>query len=249
MAHALQTSPFLGSTGAFQSAALRQRSENTVRRCPSTSFHHPSSARCQAASDDSAREAPAVTRRAALNLAAAAAVLANAPLRAQAASLPKGDDTQIRLVSKVEEAGIGKLPLQTTSSGLQYRDLVEGEGPSPPVGFQVTVHYVAQLPDGRIFNSSLEKGSPYIIRVGAGQVLKGLDEGLLTMKTGGKRRLYIPGDLAFPKGLGAAAGRPRVPPSSPVVFDVQLLYIPGISDDLALEDEAPVQKEEASAEA
>lgn len=55
--------------------------------------------------------------------------------------------------------------------------------------------------------------------------------------------------LAFPKGLGAAAGRPRVPPSSPVVFDVQLLYIPGISDDLASEEEAPVQKEEASVEA
>ncbi|GAQ80702.1 FKBP-type peptidyl-prolyl cis-trans isomerase family protein [Klebsormidium nitens] len=238
MAHALQTSPFLGSTGAFQSAALQQRFENTARRCPLISSHQPSSARCQAASGDSAREAPAVTRRAALNLAAAAAVLANSPLRAQAASLPKSDDTQIRLVSKDEEAGIEKLPLQTTSSGLQYRDLVAGEGPSPPVGFQVTVHYVAQLPDGRIFNSSLEKGSPYIIRVGAGQVLKGLDEGLLTMKTGGKRRLYIPGDLAFPKGLGAAAGRPRVPPSSPVVFDVQLLYIPGISDDLASEEEA-----------
>lgn len=50
------------------------------------------------------------------------------------------------------------------------------------------------------------------------------------MKTGGIRRLYIPGELAFPKGLPSAAGRPRVPPGSPVVFDVQLVYIPGLSD-------------------
>lgn len=50
------------------------------------------------------------------------------------------------------------------------------------------------------------------------------------MKVGGVRRLYIPGELAFPKGLPAAAGRPRVPPSSPVMFDVQLLYIPGLDE-------------------
>lgn len=52
-----------------------------------------------------------------------------------------------------------------------------------------------------------------------------------TMKTGGVRRLYIPGDLAFPKGLPAAAGRARIPPASPVIFDVQLLYIPGFDVD------------------
>lgn len=63
------------------------------------------------------------------------------------------------------------------------------------------------------------------------QIVAGLDEGLLSMSTGGVRRLYIPGELAFPKGLPAAAGRPRVPPSSPVVFDVALRYIPGITDE------------------
>jgi peptidylprolyl isomerase len=51
------------------------------------------------------------------------------------------------------------------------------------------------------------------------------------MRVGGVRRLYIPGDLAFPKGLKAAAGRPSVPPASPVVFDVALRYIPGLEDD------------------
>jgi peptidylprolyl isomerase len=68
-------------------------------------------------------------------------------------------------------------------------------------------------------------------RFGVGQVVQGLDEGLKTMKVGGIRRLYVPGPLAFPKGLSAAAGRPRVPPSSPVIFDVQLLYIPGFDDE------------------
>jgi peptidylprolyl isomerase len=64
-----------------------------------------------------------------------------------------------------------------------------------------------------------------------GAVIPGLDAGLKTMKVGGIRRLYIPGDMAFPKGLSAAAGRPRVPPNSPVVFDVELLYIPGFEVD------------------
>lgn len=64
-------------------------------------------------------------------------------------------------------------------------------------------------------------------RVGTGQVVPGLDEALTTMRSGGMRRVYIPGELAFPKPLKAAAGRPSVPANSPLIFDVQLLYIPG----------------------
>ncbi|CAO2821813.1 unnamed protein product [Amaranthus hypochondriacus] len=116
----------------------------------------------------------------------------------------------------------------TTESGLQYKDIKVGDGPSPPIGFQVAANYVAMVPSGQIFDSSLEKNTPYIFRVGSGQVIKGLDEGILSMKVGGKRRLYIPGPLAFPKGLTSAPGRPRVPPSSPVIFDVSLEYIPGL---------------------
>lgn len=62
-------------------------------------------------------------------------------------------------------------------------------------------------------------------------MIKGLDEGMLSMKVGGKRRLYIPGALAFPRGLTSAPGRPRVAANSPVVFDVSLEYIPGLEDD------------------
>lgn len=62
-------------------------------------------------------------------------------------------------------------------------------------------------------------------------MIAGLDEALQAMRTGEVRRLYIPGPLAFPKGLKAGPGRPTVPAGSPVVFDVQLAYIPGVDDD------------------
>uniref|UniRef100_A0A061QU67 peptidylprolyl isomerase n=1 Tax=Tetraselmis sp. GSL018 TaxID=582737 RepID=A0A061QU67_9CHLO len=119
----------------------------------------------------------------------------------------------------------------STPSGLKYKDIVEGKGPSPPTGYQVTLHYVAMTPDGQIFANSYESGKPYDVRVGAGQIVAGLDEGLKTMKVGGKRRIYVPGNLSFPKGLASAPGRPRIPPNSPVVFDVDLLYIPGLEAD------------------
>lgn len=67
------------------------------------------------------------------------------------------------------------------------------------LGLQVVVNYVAMTPQGKVFDSSLEKGKPYDIRVGSGAVIPGLDEGIRGMKPGGIRRLYIPGNLAFPK--------------------------------------------------
>eukprot|EP00252_Welwitschia_mirabilis_P009302 TRINITY_DN2178_c0_g1_i5.p1 TRINITY_DN2178_c0_g1~~TRINITY_DN2178_c0_g1_i5.p1 ORF type:complete len:198 (-),score=47.15 TRINITY_DN2178_c0_g1_i5:228-821(-) len=144
----------------------------------------------------------------------------------------KGADTSsqksAKLCDTTCEQNLENVPMVTTDSGLQYKDIKVGNGPSPPVGFQVAANYVAMTSSGQVFDSSLEKGQPYIFRVGAGQVIKGLDEGILSMKVGGKRRLYIPGQLAFPKGLNSAPGRPRVPPRSPVIFDVSLEYIPGL---------------------
>ena len=72
--------------------------------------------------------------------------------------------------------------------------------------------------------------SQLLCRYGAEAVIPGLDQGLTTMRPGGVRRLFVPGNLAFPKGLSAAAGRPRVAPNSPVIFDVQFLYQPGFED-------------------
>ena len=116
----------------------------------------------------------------------------------------------------------------TLPSGLAFQDIRVGTGPAAPVGYQVVLHYILMTPEGRVISNSLENGTPYDIRVGTGQVVAGLDEGLKTMRVGGVRRVYVPGNLSFPKGLPAGPGRPRVPPASPVVFDVQLLYVPGL---------------------
>ncbi|KAI5073555.1 hypothetical protein GOP47_0011568 [Adiantum capillus-veneris] len=165
-------------------------------------------------------KAQCVSRRDTLHLLGAGATFSAfwpACSEALAASLPP--ETLPKLCDDACEKELENIPMVSTASGLQYKDIKIGSGPSPPIGYQVAANYVAMDPSGRVFDSSLEKGVPYIFRVGAGQVIKGLDEGILTMKVGGKRRLYIPGPLAFPKGLPAAAGRPRVLPSSPVMFD------------------------------
>ena len=159
------------------------------------------------------------------------------------------------LCDKACQSKLDAAELVTTPSGLQYRDIKVGKGVEPPKGFQVVCQYVAMIEEKgvmRVFESTLERNAPADIRVGAGQVIAGLDEGLSTMKPGGLRRLYVPGDLSFPKGLAAAPGRARVPPAAAIVMDVQLLLIPGF--DLEEEDEpappAPAPAaEEAAAEA
>lgn len=122
--------------------------------------------------------------------------------------------------------------LVTTESGLQYKDIVVGDGPQCELSFQVVVDYVAANDKGQIFENTVEKGQPVDVRVTGDKttssVIAGLDEGLSTMNVGGIRRLYIPGELAFPKGLSSAPGRPRIPPNTPVTFDVWLRYIPGL---------------------
>src|SRR5262249_31584813 len=80
----------------------------------------------------------------------------------------------------------------TTDSGLQYDDLVVGTGASPQQGQNVTVHYTGTLTDGKKFDSSVDRGQPFTFTIGVGQVIKGWDEGVMTMKVGGKRKLVIP---------------------------------------------------------
>uniref|UniRef100_A0A0F7H0Q6 peptidylprolyl isomerase n=1 Tax=Monsonia emarginata TaxID=28966 RepID=A0A0F7H0Q6_9ROSI len=171
----------------------------------------------------------AMKRRDVMGLVFVASTLLVDSYDAKGAGLPP--EEKPRLCDASCEKELENVPMVTTESGLQYKDIKVGSGPSPPVGFQVAANYVAMVPSGQIFDSSLEKGLPYLFRIGSGQVIKGLDEGILTMKVGGKRRLYIPGPLAFPKGLTSAPGRPRVAPNSPVVFDVSLEYIPGLESD------------------
>eukprot|EP00890_Picochlorum_soloecismus_P001320 jgi/Picsp_1/2189/NSC_05653-R1_probable fkbp-type peptidyl-prolyl cis-trans isomerase chloroplastic-like len=158
-------------------------------------------------------------------------VLSSLLLAPNASAFVEDDEAPKLLCDAQCAAELASLERVTLPSGLAFQDIKVGTGPTPPVGYQIVVHYIAMTGDGKIFSNSLEKGTPYDIRVGTGQVVAGLDEGLQTMRAGGIRRVYVPGNLSFPKGLPSGPGRPRVPPASPVIFDVQLLYIPGLDMD------------------
>src|ERR1043165_1118639 len=85
----------------------------------------------------------------------------------------------------------------TTQSGLAYIDSIPGDGASPKTGDKVKVHYSGYLLDGTKFDSSVDRGSPFSFTIGKGQVIKGWDEGVMTMKIGGKRKLITPADLGY----------------------------------------------------
>jgi peptidylprolyl isomerase len=108
----------------------------------------------------------------------------------------------------------------TTQSGLRYEDIVVGTGPSPQSGQEVTVHYTGTLETGTKFDSSLDRGQPFGFKIGVGQVIKGWDEGVMTMKVGGKRKLVIPPQLGY-----GARGVGPIPPNATLVFEVELLGV------------------------
>jgi peptidylprolyl isomerase len=113
-----------------------------------------------------------------------------------------------------------KKAMMTTSSGLQYVDTVEGKGAAPTKGQTVTVHYTGTLQDGTKFDSSRDRSDPFKFKIGVGQVIKGWDEGVATMKVGGRRQLVIPPDLGY-----GARGIGPIPPNSTLLFDVELLGV------------------------
>ena len=109
----------------------------------------------------------------------------------------------------------------TTESGLKYNDFVVGEGASPETGQTVTVHYTGWLEDGTKFDSSLDRGQPFTFTIGMRQVIAGWDEGVATMKVGGKRQLVIPSELGYgEQGAGAV-----IPPNATLIFEVELLDV------------------------
>jgi peptidylprolyl isomerase len=106
----------------------------------------------------------------------------------------------------------------TTASGLKWVDEVIGTGKSPSQGNPVTVNYVGTLENGQKFDSSYDRKQPLTFPIGMHQVIQGWDEGVMTMKEGGKRKLIIPPDLAY-----GARGRPGIPPNSTLIFEIELL--------------------------
>ena len=109
----------------------------------------------------------------------------------------------------------------TTPSGLQYEDELLGQGPEAKPGDDVRVHYTGWLKSGEKFDSSHDRGQPFVFPLGRGRVIKGWDEGVAGMKVGGKRTLIIPPAL----GYGARGAGGVIPPNATLMFDVELLAV------------------------
>jgi FKBP-type peptidyl-prolyl cis-trans isomerase len=108
------------------------------------------------------------------------------------------------------------------SGSLVVEDLVVGTGATAASGDTVSVHYLGTFTDGRKFDSSYDRGTPYTFRLGTGAVIPGFDQGVTGMKVGGKRRLTIPPSLAY-----GSAGSGSIPPNTTIVFEVELVSIAG----------------------
>jgi peptidylprolyl isomerase len=109
----------------------------------------------------------------------------------------------------------------TTASGLKITDLKVGDGPSPQMGQTVRVHYIGRLENGTEFNNSHTMGQGQPVEFRLGEVIPGWNEGLKTMKVGGKRKLWIPSNLAY----GPRGRPPQIPPNSNLEFEIELLGI------------------------
>jgi len=124
-------------------------------------------------------------------------------------------------VSPVAGAPVAASNVVTTADGLKYEVLRQGNGPEAKAGQTVAVHYTGWLTNGTKFDSSVDRGQPFDFQLGAGQVIKGWDEGVAGMKVGEKRKLTIPSNLGYgDRGAGAT-----IPPGATLIFDVELLGI------------------------
>ncbi len=138
-----------------------------------------------------------------------------------------GDGASPLIADTPPAASVGSGPppvtaeLTYTKTGLGVIDTEIGTGETPEAGQTLAVHYTGWLSNGTKFDSSLDRGSPFELELGAGHVIAGWDEGLATMKVGGKRRLIIPAELAY----GEEGSAPAIPPNSELTFDIELLEI------------------------
>jgi peptidylprolyl isomerase len=157
---------------------------------------------------------------------------------ANAGNLPK--QTMVEMVANAVVAEVAKMPtakppinkqapvekkamseVVTMPSGLKYEVITAGEGIAPKAGQTVIVHYTGTLENGDKFDSSRDRNQPFSFKLGAGQVIKGWDEGLAAMKIGDRWKLTLPPELGY--GSRGAAG--AIPPNATLIFDVELLDI------------------------
>ena len=117
------------------------------------------------------------------------------------------------------------MAMTTTASGLQYEDTTVGNGAEAKAGNTCVMHYTGWLwvngAKGAKFDSSVDRGKPFVFQLGLGRVIKGWDEGVATMQVGGKRTLLIPPELGY--GARGAAG--VIPPNATLLFEVELLAV------------------------
>jgi FKBP-type peptidyl-prolyl cis-trans isomerase FkpA len=125
---------------------------------------------------------------------------------------------QADLLQYLKDNGINQEPLP---SGLIYIETKKGNGPKPESGKEVSVHYTGMFMNGKVFDSSIERGEPISFPVGKGRVIPGWDEGIMLMNVGGKARLIIPSFLAYgDQGAGGV-----IPPFSTLIFEVELVSV------------------------
>ena len=107
------------------------------------------------------------------------------------------------------------------SDELQIEDIVQGDGKAVVKGALITTHYRGQLEDGTTFDSSHERGKPFQCVIGTGRVIKGWDQGLMGMRVGGKRKLFVPSHLAY----GERQIGEHIKPNSNLLFEIELLEV------------------------
>jgi peptidylprolyl isomerase len=125
------------------------------------------------------------------------------------------------LASALVVASCAKNNTGVTETGMKYEIIKEGTGASPKRGDSVTVHYTGWLEDGTKFDSSFDRNQPFTFKLGVGQVIQGWDDGVATMRVGGKTKFFIPPEL----GYGSRGAGGVIPPNAKLIFEVELLSI------------------------